>query len=437
LISPPRRLGWALLAATWLLCFLLGALKGFLPQRDGKSYLGLAHSLLAQGRYAPPERLAAGDPRPYAQYEPLQPLFLAGCEILGGRWAYLTLASACVAGAMGLWFLLLKRWAGPASWMPHLAWALLLWPNRLYLHVRHYRREPLLALMTAATVFWLVRAWDSGRRRDALLAGLCAGLAALTKSVWMLLPLFVLAAWLLGQRPLRPLAWALLAFSVSISPWVLRNRMAFGAWVPGSTLGAVGFLRNNFHNMDPWRFRFPEVHEGILPQSALDEAKAQHALYRRKLAVLAREPSLALRIPAANLLAFLYPIEGAYDPYEAGDAARLNPSLCFAYLGILLGMGAARRLPWRGDSRWPAAAALACYGVVSMLYSGAALFRPPVEALFMGWGCWGWARWTRGGSEVRRAGACAAAWALCWGARRLWTEEARRPLMAWACGLLG
>lgn len=382
------RLTAALFIAAFALGMAGGVRHGVCPSRDGEAYHVLALSIL-RGEYS------LGDV-PTARYEPLHPAFLAACHALGGLPACLVGGSLAAAGAMGLWFLAARRWFGEGSRLPHALWALWLWPNRLYLDARICRREPILCLLTGAMAWALTRAWETGRRRHAVLAGLVWGLACLTKSAWLMLaPALLVVACRRGK--LRMAAWASAVCLAVIAPWSFRNLHAVGTPML-STLGGVNFLENRMHGMDPWR------PHGIAPAAGfvLREAAADRELYRAKLAAIAREPLLAVRIVGFNLLQFLYPLEGVY-PRSPGEPARLHPALLFAWAGIAM---AIRR--WRLP---PAAVAmLAAWLGVCLLWQALGTYRLPVEPILIAWGLAGWAR-----SGLRRSGVTyAACWAVSW-----------------------
>ena len=430
-----RRAVLALLAAGWLLCFFNGLIEGVTPRSDGKHYFELAESIRLHGRYT---LLRRNLDRPYAGYEPLQPLFVAGMNALGGRWVYLAGASTLVSAGFGLWFLAARGWFGASSRLPWLLWLLMLWPNPLYLHARWYRREPLTCLLTAALVLLLTRAWASGRRRDAVLAGVCWGLTILCKSVWMVLPPFLLLAWWRGGRPLPRFLLALGACMLTVAPWTVRNCLVMPSPVLVSSMGGVSFMNNNVHGLDPWLTSYRSVYPESLEEFVADEGAADRAIYRRKIAVLARRPLLTARILLVNLLEFVYPIEGPHYLAQVFHVPppRLRPPLLFAYAGLLAGLAAGGfRLPPRESPLRILLAMGAAYGGVSLAWVGIPTYWAPVEPLILALGIWGWAYWARG--LPGRAAIAAGAYALSWAASAFFTDEVRQPAVEWLCRLLG
>lgn len=94
-----------------------------------------------------------------------------------------------------------------------------------------------LPLMCLHIFFWQF-AWrrETHNTRYALLAGLCAGLAVLTRPSWLLFIPFLCAIGLIfGPRRwlhLRIGVLTLLAFCVTMSPWWIRNASITGRFVP-------------------------------------------------------------------------------------------------------------------------------------------------------------------------------------------------------------
>ena len=96
---------------------------------------------------------------------------------------------------------------------------------------------PAAFFVTLSAVFAL-RLWRSGAAADALLAGLCMGLAAWTKNA-TLIEVVALAVWLLAgpalhRFGLRAAAAGLLACALVAAPWYVRNWLGAGFLVPAT-----------------------------------------------------------------------------------------------------------------------------------------------------------------------------------------------------------
>lgn len=85
------------------------------------------------------------------------------------------------------------------------------------------------------------------------LAGMCLGLATLTRSITypMTMPLALLL--LLFLNPLRWRSWAgvtmfLVLFLGALSPWIVRNYKVFDAFIPVDTMGGLNLYMGNFEH---------------------------------------------------------------------------------------------------------------------------------------------------------------------------------------------
>lgn len=425
----------ALFLLTALGCLRHAAGSGFAPEADGLNYARLADSIRRLGRFtwqtpeAPIERLSRTRAAlaPVAECEPLHPAFLAACDALGGPAAVIAVGSLAVAGAMALWFSCARIWCGAGSWAPWAMWLLLLAPNPLYEAVRTGHREPLLALLLAGLAWSLTRGLASGHAGPCLGAGLCWGLAVLTKSAW--LAMAPLLAWtglvrsgLPGWR--RGVVLASAACFLTVAPWTLRNRTALGLWIPVSSAGGVSFMTPNLDHTTPWDD--PQDRWGLrIPSglrerwAGLDEAAFDRAVYRHKMGRLAGEPLLALRAAALNLAALVYPV------HQSGAHA-LSPALLAAYAGIVL-------LVWRRRGRLPGVSSpwrapflmLAAWAGVHAVYTGQPCYRAPLEPVLLAAGAWGWETWVREGARGRRLALVAAVLLAAVAARVLWTPAHR------------
>jgi 4-amino-4-deoxy-L-arabinose transferase-like glycosyltransferase len=125
---------------------------------------------------------------------------------------------------------------------------------------------------------------ESGDWRAIALSGVLLGLAVLTRETALyFVPLAGL--WLAWRRPRVARRGLLLvaAMLLVVLPWTLRNRIAFGAFVPVSTAGALNLWQGNTTESRQ------QVYEQIW---AVHGRVAQYELARRKgiEAILARQP---------------------------------------------------------------------------------------------------------------------------------------------------
>ena len=108
--------------------------------------------------------------------------------------------------------------------------------------------EVLYLALQAGALWLFLAALDERSLARAALAGLCAGLAALTREIGLVIPLaFALWAWRARLAP--PTGRLCLAAGVAtllvIAPWTARNARVLGAFVPITTNTGINFYMGN------------------------------------------------------------------------------------------------------------------------------------------------------------------------------------------------
>ncbi|GAB4194367.1 MAG: hypothetical protein OHK0022_10260 [Roseiflexaceae bacterium] len=174
--------------------------------------------------------------------------------------------------------------------------------------------DTLFALLFLATAALLLQHARSGRLVWALVAGLTAGCAALTRSPIMpLLPL--LALWACGQlvpalrqgwrkltarraaRLLLPGVLFLVCTAAVLTPWTLRNYRLYGGFIPSDTTGAVTLFDNNAPRRN--------VNYTAIRQSSDNPAERQSYAMRQAWAVISADPGrFAQKFARTSLLAW-------------------------------------------------------------------------------------------------------------------------------------
>jgi hypothetical protein len=222
------------------------------------------------------------------------------------------------------------------------------YPDLVWFSV-HFWSETLFLVLLWWSFERLVAADDASSRGVAALAGFLWGLAVLTRET----PLYftpVAAAWL-AWRPRRerggPRALAfLLAASLTVAPWTIRNFLVYRAFVPVSTGGALNLWQGNARLTRQQVYdRYSQVHGRI--------EKYRHATREGLEAILERQPAwflekLAGEMPLfweADSLVLVHIKRGAYGavPLAAGVATAvvvLAPYLAllpFFVLGVAAG----------------------------------------------------------------------------------------------------
>jgi 4-amino-4-deoxy-L-arabinose transferase-like glycosyltransferase len=227
-------LGLVLLCVVTRLVFLMYWPEnyGLLP-KDVDGYWGIGANLRAGNGFA-----RGPDPITTATRPPMYPVFLAGVHWLTGGRQGIALASQAVLDAVtcvGIYLLgNVITGSVAAAYVAGLFWALYL-PE--ISEITRFWSEPLCALFVTYAALIYVLARQHGNVWLAGLAGVVFGGAALTRSAFLLLPLWFAALFLLrrGEGLARRALFAgvlLLGLILSMAPWVIRNAMIFRAFIP-------------------------------------------------------------------------------------------------------------------------------------------------------------------------------------------------------------
>jgi 4-amino-4-deoxy-L-arabinose transferase-like glycosyltransferase len=282
---------------------------------DEKDYNELAVNLVQRGEYLLKERTSSLRP-------PLYPAFVAGIYWVAGVENYqavrlvqigLSLLTALLVYGLGtelydrrVGLLACGLYTFYPSWVG--------FSNLLY-------TEVLFTLLLCAACYLVARFFRSGSIVAQLVpAGVCLGLAALTRSVVWLFPpvlcLVLVAGW---QAPLgrRLLAAGTLAaaFALTISPWVVRNTRLEQTLIVIDTMGGRNFLMGNYEytpehrawdavNLpyeQSWRY---EVNQAY-PKSERDtEGKLDKLALRQGLKFVRDNPGITLRRDVIKFVQF-------------------------------------------------------------------------------------------------------------------------------------
>lgn len=177
--------------------------------------------------------------QPSAAAAPLYPLMLAGTYTVFGKSA--TAARAVLAGFdivhCLIWIAIAMVVFGPSIGRT-VGWLMALCPYFLYL-LMTAGSDALFLPFQGLFVLSIVWALENDRLAPNLVGGLALGLACLCRAVPLLLPLFVMPAYLLRPGRRGIVGWLLMcvAFVATLTPWTIRNWIHFGGFVPVQTLG--------------------------------------------------------------------------------------------------------------------------------------------------------------------------------------------------------
>jgi 4-amino-4-deoxy-L-arabinose transferase-like glycosyltransferase len=211
-----------------------------LLRMDVDGYWGIGANLRAGNGFA-----RGLEPITTATRSPMYPVFLAGVHwVTGGREGIALVSQAALDAVtcVGIYFLaVVVTGSVAAACLACLFWAVYL-PE--VSEVTRFWSEPLCALFVTYALLLYIRAREYDRLWLCGLAGILFGGAALTRSVFLFLPLLLAGLLLIergegrGRRSLFA-STLLLGFILSMAPWVIRNAVVFRAFIPGYTQGGI------------------------------------------------------------------------------------------------------------------------------------------------------------------------------------------------------
>lgn len=316
-LPPAPRLGTKTCVAIFLLAFAarlaaIGA-SGFsnIGFADARAYLGAARSLVETGHY--PLRTDA-----FFFRAPGYPVFLVLCT--AGHPGWIPPAKVANAAAGSLSALLLAALSARIFRRRSLAVATGLAASlhpAFVLVSAEIQSEPLFLLLLLTAGYLLLAAMDRPSSGLACLAGLVLALAALTRpSALALVPL--LFASLLDRRYPRRARYEIVLSSVAgfllaLSPWILRNALAFHEFIPVNDVAGISI----YHGNSVWTRRFYRLHSR---EEYLRWIAAMDRETREEITALQRSDPLRALHPSRYFLQRAVS-EARRDP--AGEAALL------------------------------------------------------------------------------------------------------------------
>lgn len=222
---------------------------GYEPRQDAWDYD--RHALSIAGGDGFPDSYYVADRGPSALRAPGYPVFLGAVYIVSGDSVTLGRLANAALGALSvlLLYLIAKRIWGRRVGLFAAAAAAVFPP--LVLLSLELLSEPLFIALELGMVLAVLEYRGTREMRWALLAGVLAGLAALTRNPGpaLAIPLLV-GLWVLRPRlsweAARIPALALLCMVLVVAPWTIRNAVEFGRFVPVTT--GTGFAMAGTYN---------------------------------------------------------------------------------------------------------------------------------------------------------------------------------------------
>jgi 4-amino-4-deoxy-L-arabinose transferase-like glycosyltransferase len=192
--------------------------------------------------------------------------------------------------------------------------------------------EALFTFLLTLYVLTVYRAIESGRWQDYLLSGGVLGLTVLVKSTPMLFPLFLLGYLVVFGRRLkkqviaRNVSIMIAAMFTVLSPWVARNYLLSGKFVPAATVLGISAHAGQYVNThlgpgNSWAladregarerrrlaaeqgFQFKQVDTAYYQDfySTADEIRFSNFLLKRVMGEYEQSPALFMRCVCSNL----------------------------------------------------------------------------------------------------------------------------------------
>lgn len=184
---------------------------------------------------------------PTARRSPLLPLLLTAFFMSFGNKVYLGIILNALISALTALpiFCIARRLGGTtAGYISAALW--LAWPNSIAAGAG-LLTEPLYTLLGCLAVLELLALQrNPGSNYHAVAAGGLVALGALTRAEMLLFPAFLLCFFLGIRRTslrhkIKLYALFLVAFSLVYAPWVVRNALTFGRFLPGTTVVGQAF----------------------------------------------------------------------------------------------------------------------------------------------------------------------------------------------------
>lgn len=382
---------------SWLraLFVLVLALKAVVPfiahdglkHRDPDGYWRLAKNLWNYNTFG-------NEYVPTAYRPPLYPLLLTPAAPLGNR-AWLAIAG--LHAVLGLLTVLLT-WDLARDLAPEAAWLaalLVAWDPLLVRWSAEIMTETLAAFL--AILFWI---WcqQAGRSAlGALMTGLVAGMAALTRPTFLpMLPVAALLAIFTAPSRTRGLLYGVLLLvggMMLLGPWWVRNERVFHRFIPATTHGGYTlYLGNNpefYAHIDEQGWRQPwsshefdrrviERRHAATLSNEVDHDRAEYALAWQSIR---NAPTAFLRACAFRLsrLWGLMPLPSSAEATPAARIARWIIAGYYAVVLLLTAAGLAAVVRRRRLLDWlPGLLLVACFTVVHTLYWADMRMRAPL-----------------------------------------------------------
>lgn len=326
-----------------------------------------------------------GQTGPTAMVGPVYPLLIAATFKLSGIY---TTASAVALLMLSASFSALTaavvRVVGKAAFNEGTGiwtgWSWTFFPFAIYWPVLWVWDTSLSALMFALVFLATLRLARSMRAADGAWYGVLWGATVLTNTTFLpLLPVFF--GWLCHRGAdrraswLRPAATVVLAFGITLAPWVVRNYIVFGHVLLRSNLGLELALGNAPGAGDPraWQRLHPAVNPAEMARyRTLGERRYMAEKQREALHFIAQRPAVFARATAARIVFFWFGVGSPTRILHFPEVLFGIPAL-LGFAGLWMAFG--RRSP----AAFPFAAVVAVFPLVYYVTHPDLRFRHLIE----------------------------------------------------------
>ncbi len=279
---------------------------------DSREYVTIAENLLENGRFENKDGEKAAR-------TPVYPMVVAATFSITGQRPGAVRALQCVIDTLSILLLFLLVLAISGSTTAGLLGASFyaVYPSIVYMSGTILTEPLVIFFLLSGLVSLLKIQSDPEDVWPPLISGASFGMLALTHPSYLLLPpvLFVVS-WAFYRQKTHAGTFCLvgvLAFFIMLSPWILRNRMVLGGFVPGTTTagkdlieafgpGATGGPRGRTMDLPP------------VPASGGELAQNRY-LIRKGLHHMFSDPLRALRLGAIKFARTWSPIPN-YGPFQ-------------------------------------------------------------------------------------------------------------------------
>jgi len=380
-------------------------------QADPDAYRQIADNLLVRGSFAldlPAQAERGADDevacQPTAYRPPLYPTLLALANL---GLAEVSLVRVAIlhwlmgVGTVMLTFLVAQRFG--LGWGAYGAAALVGCDPILLNQSALVMTETLATLLAVAALYTWLRLLDAPRVTSAVVLGIALGLAGLCRPTFLpWLAMLLLLLLLFRSKVISDSTWrarfvlaaaVAVATTVVLSPWIVRNQIAFGKPIVTTTHGGYTLLLGNnpsyYRYLQegksdlPWPADDPEFQQ-LLPGPApplSDELAYDAATKRLAVETIQDQPSVFVRASIGRVAQFWSPLANRTSEKESRARSLLRYATCAWYLLVfaLAIIGLVRLGNRRWSVGWLGALSLCvCFTLMHSVYWSNLRMRAPV-----------------------------------------------------------